>query len=123
MLCTLYFSNRYAINKTTVTVYLFSQTFDNLKSQLKVIEMSLITISITSQGKTKEVKKKHEMDKAEQEGPRAAKEGKQMGRKRRWRTGEGRTKTETRKERNNKGGKERDSSWKGHNYSKCLPSI
>ena len=48
MLCTLYFSNRYAINKTTVTVYLFSQTFDNLKDQLTVIEKSLITISILS---------------------------------------------------------------------------
>ena len=60
MLCTLYFNNRYAINKTTVTVYLFSQTFDVLKNQLKVIEMSLITISITSLGKTKEVIKKQE---------------------------------------------------------------
>ena len=82
MLCTLYFSNRYAINKTTVTVYLFSQTFDNLKSQLKVIEMSLITISITSQGKTKEVKKKHkivEVDKAEQEGPRGGERGETDG--------------------------------------------
>ena len=73
MLCTLY---RYAINKTTVTVYLFSQTFNNLKNQLKVIEMSLITISITSQGKTKEVKNKQEtveVEEVEQKGPRGGK--------------------------------------------------
>ena len=88
--------------------------------------MSLITISITSQGKTKEVTKKQEkveVEKVEQEGPRGGKKGEVDGEEEEVEDGDGRTKTETRKERNNKGRKERDSRWKGHNYSKCLCSI
>ena len=70
--------------------------------------MSLITISITSQGKTKEVTKKQEkveVEKVEQEGPRGGKKGEVDGEEEEVEDGDGRTKTETRKERNNKGGR------------------
>ena len=81
MLCTLYFSNRYAINKTTVTVYLFSRTFDKFKKSIKS-NWNVINNFNYTQGKMKEVIKKQEkmeVEEVEQEGPRGGKRGETDG--------------------------------------------
>ena len=63
------------------------------------------------------------MEEVEQEGPSGGKRGETDGEEEEVDDGGGEDKAETRKERSNKGRKERDRRWKGHNYSKCLSSI
>ena len=56
--------------------------FTDFRQFKKVIEMSLLTISITFQGKTKEVTKKQEkveVEEIEQKGPRGGKRGEMDG--------------------------------------------